>query len=393
MPSAGMAFNSSIVRTYATNGAYPSIASADFNNDGLLDLVLSAGLSGIIIEFGLDDGGLSARSLLDSGTSIIEPLAVADLNLDGTLDIIDGDFDFTNVGETPVLHVFMNNGDGTFAPPISYYTLVTDIAFIATGDINGDGFPDVVLCEEYVGFGAIQVFLNAGDGLLLAPFSLETPDPSNFCAGLAVADFNQDGRADVAVTDVWGPLYVMLSLPDGGFEGDTYFWPDPDAGTPFGQGAVLVLDREGKPPNLVFTTVSYNNYFDAYTEAATVTVLQNQGDGHFTLRSQFPAPIPGLEQTILMADLTGDCEPDLVIVGDTDSYQLKGCGAARGGAAILYGDGDGGFDAPSTFLLWEEPDLAPSQAALLGPVDRPQALAFGGYCGSGISVFGDASRH
>jgi hypothetical protein len=394
-------FNPSIFRSYPTNGTYSAIASADFNGDGMLDLALSGGLDGLIVLFGLEDGGLSSPSVLDAGNAAFPALAVADLNMDGAMDLIMGDFDPTNVGQNPVVKVFINDGEGRFAAPSSYRDLVTYVGFMATGDINGDGFPDLVVCDSYgLQFGAIQVFLNAGDGSLLQPFSLQTPDPSNTCWRLAVADLNHDGRADIAITDFGGPLYVMLSLPDGGFEGDTYYSPNVDAGYAYG-GGIALIGHQGERQDLAYS-INYELYvgWNAIV-TSTLTILENDGHGHFNFGPQYALSPPTTGMEMLAADLSGECESDVIVAGTSSPSNFSAnCGSVKGGAAFLDSIADGGLGAP-TYLLDDfssalhlpPSDFVPSHVALMGPVDSPRAVALGAYCGSMVSVIGDASKH
>jgi hypothetical protein len=121
-----------------------------------------------------------------------------------------------------------------------------------------------------------------------------------------------------------------------------------------------------------------------------VTVLHNADGGHFVPLQQFSIPYPNLAQKLLVTDLNGDCIPDLVIIGQT--YISPCSGSFRGGAAILYGDADGGFGPPSLYLFWDQEGTAPSEVATVGPVNQPRALAFGTDCGDALSVLGDASR-
>src|SRR5262249_15773373 len=98
----------------------------------------------------------------------------------------------------------------------------------ALADFNRDGKSDIVI--SHVGTDTVSVLLNNDDGTFqpppdfpLAPFLPRTPSPlaglPNFRRDLAVADFNRDGLADVAVANHdSGDVSVLLGRGDGTFE-------------------------------------------------------------------------------------------------------------------------------------------------------------------------------
>jgi len=90
--------------------------------------------------------------------------------------------------------VLLGNGDGTFQAPILTDTN-TSPAMIAIGDINGDGFPDLVL-TDCCGLSEASYLLGNGDGTFQPEVQFPSgPNPS----GIAVADLTGDGRLDLAV--------------------------------------------------------------------------------------------------------------------------------------------------------------------------------------------------
>ncbi len=91
--------------------------------------------------------------------------------------------------------ILLGNGDGTFTAAPSQTQLVASKLVVA--DFNGDGKIDLATLDS-VG-GTLAVLLGIGDGTFNAPTPL--PADSNFSAStLAVGDFNGDGKPDVAVT-------------------------------------------------------------------------------------------------------------------------------------------------------------------------------------------------
>jgi hypothetical protein len=125
-------------------------------------------------------------------------LAAGDLNSDGNLDLV--------VSTAGSIDVLLGKGDGSFKPPINYPAL--NPATIVIADFNGDGKLDVALRSE-----PLQVRYGNGDGTLQKAnsFSLFELNGSSLLAG----DFVGDGRLDL-VTAVPGnrdELIILLHTP------------------------------------------------------------------------------------------------------------------------------------------------------------------------------------
>ena len=86
----------------------------------------------------------------------------------------------------------INNGDANFADPRPFGPKDADTRAVAVGDLDGDGFPDIVAC--HLGLGTF-VYFNDGHG----NFSKSVPiaDKTDGCYSLAIVDMNRDGKADI----------------------------------------------------------------------------------------------------------------------------------------------------------------------------------------------------
>ena len=126
---------------------------ADLNGDGILDAVGTDGLYGygnIYVALGNGDGTFSHTGAAFSGYGAYS-VALADFNGDGKLDIVTSNVSYSSIT------VFPGNGDGTFGSPISYPT-GSQPYFVAVGDFNGDGLADVVTSNGNA--NSLSVLLN-----------------------------------------------------------------------------------------------------------------------------------------------------------------------------------------------------------------------------------------
>ena len=151
VPTLAIAFGSSSISNFQGPNA---VAIADFNRDGKLDTVVVNNQAGNTGEASvlLGNGDGTFKTPVNYTTSLSSSsVAVADLNGDGKLDLVVGI-------NGAAINVLLGNGDGTFQPAVSYPTPCC-ASSVAVGDFNEDGKLDVVIPGE----GA-NVLLGNGDG-------------------------------------------------------------------------------------------------------------------------------------------------------------------------------------------------------------------------------------
>jgi hypothetical protein len=196
---------------FAINSASPdSIALADINGDGKLDLVTS-GNRRLSILLGNGDG--TFQEVIDPvvGTGVagfegVSNVAVGEFDKDSRPDIaVTGRF-FTSVNGTfqsgSVVSVLSGTNKGTFQPSQTIVLTGHAIIAMALADLNRDGKLDVVTANFTTNFpnpGTVSVFLGNGDGTLQAPLNFSSG--AVIPEGVAVGDFNHDGFPDLAIPD------------------------------------------------------------------------------------------------------------------------------------------------------------------------------------------------
>lgn len=189
------------VTTYGVGGSVVgSVAAADVNGDGRVDLMVPTTCQSypacVSVLLGNGDGTFQPASTYSSigyGGSV----AIADVNGDGKLDlVVAGGLSFGAVG------ILMGNGDGTFESPVTYDSGGDGGTSVAIADVNGDGKPDLVVAtssESSKGHGTVGLLLGNGDGTFQLPETYSTG--GYLSASVAVGDVNGDDRPDIVVTN------------------------------------------------------------------------------------------------------------------------------------------------------------------------------------------------
>jgi hypothetical protein len=303
-------------------------------------------------------------------------LAVGDLNNDRHFDLI-GLASFANSD----FWIALGNGDGTFQPPVFYDTYcdankisllpgtTADFLSVTIADFNGDGKADwIVLCSVptlYFGDGmggftssqkvggtgpivlgdfngdGIADYAARGDGGTVVYLGSHTGKFQGSAVLQSVApvlegDFNGDGEQDL----VTQPLQGKASIIYWG-NGDGTFVPGPQLSTSVVGGVVADFNRDGHL-DIGLLTQPLIGSFDSVILASNPMVLLGRGDGTF---SAGPVYFGGQSpQGLLAADLKGDGQIDLVAISPESSPSYSAS------VGVLFGNGDGTFEAPSVVL-------------------------------------------
>ncbi len=291
-----------------------AIAAGDLNGDGIPDLVVSNATAGdtadLSVFLGLKGGGFAAARNYTLG-SLSNDVFLIDVNRDGKLDLVeDGG-------------VALGKGDGTFGPLKPF---PSGLAFgqpyptafsmhLAVGDLNGDGFPDVVASYVPPGMSpyATQVWALWGNGK--GNFTAEQLYDGNLLVqqvvGVAIGKLGTGGSPDIVLAnhsvDPSGGDLANAVIFAGNGKGSFQEVASPTATADAGSnGTVAIADfnHDGIPD---IGIVSGDDF----------TVALGKRDGTFTTQV-FPTFLvssgtsTNAEAGLAVADFNGDGWPDIM---------------------------------------------------------------------------------
>ncbi len=305
------------------SGENDSLAAADLNHDGKLDLVVAplynnlAG--GFSVLIGNGDGSFSPAVFYPppNGDSATNSVVISDFNGDGKLDVVCSDPDSNH------LIVFLGVGDGTFKIPVDYSASMSPVAIIA-GDFNGDGWQDIASVAASGSIAAVTVLIGRGDGTFTNHVNHSVPP---YPYDLATGDFNGDGIPDLVVDSFNNPGSVSILLG----KGNGSFLSHKD--TKVGIAPTYLATGDFNGDGSLDVVVSAE---DAKSGMTVLSTLLGKGNG--TLQSPINQTIASIPSNFAVADFNLDGNLDLAT-----------CLQLTDSVAVFLGNGDGTFAAPSFF--------------------------------------------
>ncbi len=290
----------------AATGALPGrIVAADFNGDGNIDLAIvhptaAGGSAGNTVTIYLGDGiGHFVQGAVLTAGAVDSGIATADFNGDGHPDLA-----IASCGDQK-LRIYTGNGDGTFSlgSQISIESCGSaPLALSLTAaNVNSDQHTDIVLSNSNTTH--VLVLLGNGDGTFQPALTFPvTGNPVRVVSG----DFNLDGKSDLAVLNAGGPISILLGDGTG-----THFTHTQDFSVAAGTVDLALADfNQDGNADLAATAILPSG------SAGTVSVLLGDGTGNFPTRLDLAAR--NTPAQILTADFNGDGQPDIATTDTSD---------------------------------------------------------------------------
>lgn len=261
-----------------------------------------------------------------SGVSLGSAAVAGDFNNDGRQDVAVG---LTNTDGTGTIYYYRSNGPGSFAAP-STIPFSLPIYYLLTGDFNNDGNLDILVGDGGSNFSS-QAAVFLGDGLGHFRQKALSSNMGDFGSPVGLGDFNGDGKLDmVYYGEVEGnaTLFIVLGNGDGTFQAATPAHSIPNVGVP--GVAVGDFNGDGKLDMAVASS--------QFTGPAAIQIFLGNGDGTFTAGTLYTAT----ESTIATADVNGDGKLDLVYYGVSENgvsglCMMPGNGDGTFGASLCSG--------------------------------------------------------
>ena len=289
------------------------------------------------IESPTTGSGLLSSIGLPAGSTPVDIVA-ADFTGDGRLDLATG-----NEGSSDI-SVLLGKGNGSFEEPAGT-AVGSDPFAIATGDFTGDGNLGVAIVN--MSSDSVSILPGNGDGTFQQPLTVALPQGSG-ATSVVAADFNNDGRTDLAVTDAnLDEVSILLGNGDGTFQSST-----------------IALPSASDPAALVAGDFTGNGRVDLAVvdrNSASVTILLGNGDGTFTIGQTITLTNPAnpsnpntFPTAIVAGNFTSNGHVDLVVAEPFIDA-----------VTVLLGTGNGTFTQGSTISFGETFPFVPQTMSLV----------------------------
>ena len=324
---------------YAAKYCTPfSIAVADFNNDGRLDIAVTLlSVDNVNILLGRSNGTFQSPKTFSTGTfTRPNSLAVGDFNQDGNMDIAVGNTE----GREEHILILLGNGKRNFSNHGKYATQTDSmVCSVVIGNFSKDSHADIAV----VSFDSqqVEIFLGYGDGSFMNQMPYSTATSSN-PVSIAIGHFNNDNLTDLAVS-YFEEAVVGILL------GSTV--------TNFVDQSTWSTGTAASPRSLVLNDFTNDGQFDIIVGndgTHDIDILINDGYGKFSIQTVCSGDSTFYPTCMVASDFNGDKQLDIAVANSVVST-----------ITLLYGEGNSTFGRPTVFLTEDN--------------SNPQSIAIGDF--------------
>lgn len=299
-----------------------TIKLADLDGDGKLDIILPQN-AGSSVRVARNTSSVPGEILFgtaqDIPTSWLGPrsVAVADIDGDGKLDIVAACEGAASPGRLSVLRSTSTSGTIAFAAAVNFRD-TTDFLYIPYGvtvaDFDGDGRPDIATAGQLSSGSWFHVFRNVSSTGSITTSSFE--HPVKYAAGsnalrIGSADFDGDGKVDIVVITSSGQS-VLANVHRNTTTGSVLSFASPiTLNLPSGAAAELAigdLNNDGKPEIISSSKPVGIGSLTIFPNVSTI--------GDLTFSQPVTIPLSGSSFQVEVADIDGDAKPDILVMGN-----------------------------------------------------------------------------
>lgn len=360
-----------------------AVVIGDFNGDGKLDLAVNdGGVGGIFVLLGNGDGTFQTPPLHSANAAgppnAQNTLVAGDWNGDGKLDLAESVLSRDPALADTELFIYLGNGDATFPFPLTLGGPSWNASFgsansIVAADVNGDGFPDLILSTNS-GFvnsfpgDAVTVVLNCGLRC----------SSTNFTVSPATSSFNQPVTLSAAVTPGNAKSILMPT-------GSVAFQDQPSSSSPptalgtaslSGGQATLVLSDLSVGFHSIFAIYQGDSNFDTSTSSAIAQTVAMDATTTSIASSVDPsAPGQSVTITAMVTPSTSGVPTGTVVLTDNGTQTISSPLDSTGSATFT----SSGLSTGTHSLTWSysgDPNFVASTSPVLTQIVGTNAAPF-----------------
>jgi hypothetical protein len=358
-------------------------ASADFNGDGKVDLVFADTYSNVEIALGDGTGRFGTPAAYSlTPNAYARAIAAGDFNKDGKVDVAVVDSTFNK------LVILPGDGAGHLGTPASYsISGVTSPAFLTVGDMNADGYLDVVVGD----YNGLQLLKGAAGGTFGASSTITTLP----IVSALFVDLSGDGKADLVAAESY-PNTVLTFISNG-----TSFAAPTSYSVTFEVRAFAAADLNNDAKMDFVAGGEDSGESEQFVEFLSSTSAYTQRTFNGSNPSPDAAHYKSGVANVFLGDVDGDGDRDLIALnqhgvdvftnsgGGTFAVAQKFAAGPSGTVGDFNGDGktdvavSGLYPGMLMFLSGGSGIYAAPQTITMGAVFATQAIATGDFNGDG----------